>query len=125
MGRYKGKREASHSGNTERKKIEADPFERSGPEIGDPFADEGKKKGGGIKAFFASGKGQILLVVLLCIGILGTAAGIAVSMWVKEPELPSANNEQKTPSTDRISTTPNQSLNSTDDLTASDGDGEL
>ncbi len=125
MGRYKGKREASHSGNTEKKKIEADPFERSGPGIGDPFADDGmKKKGGGIKAFFASGKVQILLVALLCIGILGTAAGIAVSMWVREPELPSTDNEQKTPSTDRISTTPNPSLNSTDDLTASD-DGEL
>ncbi|MDE7244719.1 MAG: LCP family protein [Oscillospiraceae bacterium] len=97
MGRYKGKREASHSGN--KKQIEPAPAWESGSGIGDPFADGGEQK--------KTGKWRIVLTVILCLAILGTAAGIAVGLWVKEPELPNTeNNDQRI--ADKITAAPSQ-----------------
>ena len=62
---------------------------RSAP-IGDPFAEDqaGPKKRSGWAAFWGSGKGKILAAALGCLAVLVIIVSVALSMWIKPPELP-------------------------------------
>ena len=79
----RGKREESRG---ERGK----PVLRRSVPIGDPFAEDqaGPKKRSGWAAFWGSGKGKILAAVLGCLAALVIIVSVALSMWIKPPELP-------------------------------------
>jgi len=113
----KGKREASrleNAGISGKKGLSIQPSS-----VGDPFADDRTKEKNpktagspnfkaSLLEFWKSGKGKVLLAVVVCLAILGTAVGAAVSIWVKPPDLPSTADElpKQPQQTDKISTTP-------------------
>ena len=79
----RGKREESRG---ERSK----PVLRRSAPIEDPFAEDkaGPKKRSGWAAFWRSGKGKILAAALGCLAVLIVIVSVALSMWIKPPELP-------------------------------------